>query len=444
MYAMSFVRANADALRTGMRLRQRDPGEVDHLLAVDVAWKEVGQRVNELRAQRNQGAHAMGERAKSGAPDPAAAEGLARLRDQIAELEREAKRLAAERDALLLLLPQIPHASVPVGASAAENVVVAEHPSARPPVPDPRPHDELAHALNLLDEERGVKVAGEGFFVLWGDLARLEHALIRFMRELHAAHGFEEVVPPILINSASMTGTGQLPKFAEDSYHIEKDDLWLAPTAEVPVTNLFRDEVFLAEDLPYKLEAYTPCFRREAAGHGVETRGIARVHQFDKVELVVFARPEDSYAQLTALREEAELVVRTLELPYRVLNLCTGDLPDKAAQCFDIELWAPGSKRWLEVSSISNFEAYQATRANIRWRTRQDAKAEPVHTLNASGTALPRLVIALLENGQRADGSIELPGALRPFLGGQSTLRAMPRIGERELARGRHRRQTAP
>ncbi len=439
---MGYLREHPDLVKEGLVARHRDPAEVDQLLALDARWKEIDQRVNRLRAQRNQAA-------RRGADHTPRSEGdsddtLAALRAEIHELEVDAARLEAERSHALLLLPVAPHSSVPRGTSAADNEILAERRPRPAPKVRPRSHDVIGHDLNLLDEERGVKVAGEGFFALWGDLARLEHALIRYMRELHAARGFIEVVPPILINSQSMVGTGQLPKFAEDSYQVKTDDLWLAPTAEVPVTNLFRDEILLPEDLPLRLMAYTPCFRREAGGHGVETRGIARVHQFDKVELVVFSTPEDSYRQLETLREEAELVLQQLELPYRLLSLCTGELPDKAAKCYDLELWAPGSERWLEVSSISNFEAYQSTRANIRWRRSQGLKAEPLHTLNASGVALPRLVISILENYQTDAGEIEIPEILRPSMGGQRTLRPNPFVGERELGRGRHSKRSAP
>jgi seryl-tRNA synthetase len=433
---MRYIRDHPQSVREGLLARQRDPGEVDRLLALDAQWKEIDQRINHLRALRNAAAR-QGEKRKA-SYGPSSDDESAAMRDQIRELETEARRLGAERAHALLLLPIAPHSSVPRGATAADNVVLREwRPRPEPPA-RPLTHVAIGHALNLLDEERGAKVAGEGFFALWGDLARLEHALIHFMRELHTARGFVEVSPPILVNSASMVGTGQLPKFSEDSYQVRNDDLWLAPTAEVPVTNLFRDEILLAEDLPLRVMAYTPCFRREAGGHGVETRGIARVHQFDKVELVTFCAPENSYVELETLREEAELVLQQLELPYRVVSLCTGDLPEKAAKCYDLELWAPGSQRWLEVSSISNFENYQSTRANIRWRRAQRIPAEPLHTLNASGVALPRLVISLMENYQTPDGTIEIPEVLRPSMGGQHALRPNPFIGERELARGRH------
>lgn len=444
MYPMSFVRESADALRAGLVARGRDPAEVDQLLALDKERRSVGEEENHLRAERNRGARKAAEGAKAASPsDESERTRLGELRDRIHELEARASALDGQIRERLLLIPQIPHPSVPRGKDANDNVEIARFEPRRTAPSAPRPHFEVAHDLNLLDEERGAKVAGEGFYVLWGDLARLEYALIRFMRDLHRSRGYVEVAPPILVNPESMVGTGQLPKFAEDSYQVKSDDLWLVPTAEVPVTNLFRDEVLLAEDLPIKLFSYTPCFRREAGGHGVETRGIVRVHQFDKVELVEFTTPESSYEALEELRGEAEEVLRRLDLPYRTLSLCTGDLGEKAAKCYDLELWAPGSQRWLEVSSVSNFEAYQAVRANIRWRRHQSSRPEPVHTLNASGTALPRLVVAILENYQTADGRVEIPEAVREEMGGARYLEANPFVGERELGRGRHSRRSA-
>ena len=440
---MAVVRESSEALKAGLVARGRDPAEIDRLLALDRDRRTVGEETNRLRAERNRAAERVAAAAKAGTPADGAERGrLGDLRDRIGELEARATALDAEIRNRLLLLPQTPHASVPRGKDASENVEVARFEPRRPAPTAPRPHFEVGHELNLLDEERGAKVAGEGFYVLWGDLARLEYALIRFMRELHRSRGYLEVAPPILVNSESMVGTGQLPKFAEDSYQVSPDGLWLVPTAEVPVTNLFRDEVLLAEDLPLRLVAYTPCFRREAGSHGVETRGIARVHQFDKVELVEFTTPESSYEALEELRAEAEEVLRRLELPFRTVSLCTGDLGEKAAKCYDLELWAPGGQRWLEVSSISNFEAFQAVRANIRWRRHQSAKPEPLHTLNASGVALPRLVIAILENYQTPDGRVEIPEAVRDEMGGARFLEPNPFVGERELGRGRHSRRT--
>ncbi|MCI4363894.1 MAG: serine--tRNA ligase [Thermoplasmata archaeon] len=436
MYSIAELRKRAEEVREGLRRRYLDPGEVDQLLEVDTRRRALAEEVNGLRARRNTAAH----RRPEGGTAPSAEERveMGALRERIRVVETQLEAIDAELRTRLLLLPQAPHASVPPGRTGADAVELYRHVPTRTTPTQAKPHFEIGHALNLLDEERGVKVTGEGFYFLWGDLARLEHALIRFMRRLHHSRGYIEVAPPILINSESMLGTGQLPKFAEDSYQVKLDELWLAPTAEVPVTNLFRDEVFLPEDLPYRLMAYTPCFRREAGGHGVETRGIARVHQFDKVELVNFTLPEHSYEQLEVLREDAEAVLKGLDLPYRVINLAAGDLPPKAAKCYDLELWAPGSNRWLEVSSVSNFEAYQATRANIRYRKVQSERPEPVHTLNGSGTALARLLVAILENYQTEDDRVEIPAVLREEMGGAKHLEPNPLVGERELARGRH------
>lgn len=443
VYPISYVRESSDALKAGLEARGRDPAEVDRLLTLDHERRSVGEEVNRLRAERNRAALRLSAAARTASPaGDQDRTRLGELRDRIRDLEARAKALDAQIREGLLLLPQNPHASVPRGRDASANVEVAHFEPRRRAPSSPRPHFEVGHELNLLDEERGVKVAGEGFYVLWGDLARLEQALIRFMRDLHRSRGYIEVAPPILVRAESMVGTGQLPKFAEDSYQVKPDDLWLVPTAEVPVTNLFRDEVLLADDLPLKLVAYTPCFRREAGSHGVETRGIARVHQFDKVELVQFTTPESSYDALEELRAEAEEVLRRLDLPFRTVNLCTGDLAEKAAKCYDLELWAPGGQRWLEVSSISNFEAYQAVRANIRWRRQQSSRPEPLHTLNASGVALPRLVIAIVENYQTDDGRVEIPDAIREEMGGARYLEPNPFVGERELGRGRHPRRS--
>jgi seryl-tRNA synthetase len=436
---LSTIRSKPDELKRAIALRNKAYPGVDELVALDAECRRLAAAVNALRAKRNEHAHRLADEKKAGgvAVDPTLVRELGDLRDQIAREEAMLQEREGKRDALLLLLPQIPHASVPVGKDGTENVVVREVPSSVATIPDPKPHFVLGPELNILDTERGAKVSGEGFYFLVGDGARLEMALINFMRETHRRAGYTEVLPPILISSASMTGTGQLPKFAEDSYKTVLDDLWLAPTAEVPLTNLYRDEVLLGSDLPLRVMAFTPCFRREAGGHGVETRGIARVHQFNKVELVNFVHPERSYEELETLLAQAETIVKELGLRYRIVNLCTGDLPDKAAKCYDIELWAPGAKRWLEVSSVSNFEDYQSSRSGIRYREQQSAKPEFVHTLNGSGTALPRLMVTVLETWQTSPGVIEVPPVLRPYLGGQERLQPSPFVGERELGRGR-------
>jgi seryl-tRNA synthetase len=436
---LSILRTRPEDLKRAIAVRHKPYPAVDDLLAVDAECRRLAGEANALRQRRNEAGHRLAEakkRGEAGPTGPATAE-LGELRDQLSTLEEALRAAEQKREATVLLMPQVPHESVPVGPDETGNVVLRETPSTVPTVPHPKAHFEIGPALNILDTERGVKVTGEGFYFLVGDGARLEAALIQFMRESHRAAGYTEVVPPVLVNRASMVGTGQLPKFAEDSYNTTLDDLWLVPTAEVPLTNMFRDEVLLGPDLPLKVMAYTPCFRREAGGHGVETRGIARVHQFDKVELVNFTRPDRSYQQLEVLLGEAEAIVKALGLRYRILSLCTGDLPDKAAKCYDIEIWAPGAERWLEVSSVSNFEDYQSYRAGIRFREQQADKPELVHTLNGSGTALARLFVALVETWQTADGTIEVPPVLRPFLGGQEFVQPTPFVGERELGRGR-------
>lgn len=439
MSVLSILRTRPEDLTRAIAVRHKAYPAVEELLALDAECRRLAGEVNTLRQRRNEAGQRLAEAKKRGEaapPGPSATE-LGELRDQIAAREETLRSAESKREATLLLMPQVPHASVPIGPDASANVTVREVPSTVRTVPHPKPHFEIGPALNILDTERGVKVTGEGFYFLIGDGARLEMALIQYMRDTHRAAGYTEVVPPVLVNRASMIGTGQLPKFAEDSYNTTLDDLWLVPTAEVPLTNLYRDEVLLGPDLPLKIMAYTPCFRREAGGHGVETRGIARVHQFDKVELVNFTRPDRSYAQLELLLGEAEAIVKGLGLRYRILSLCTGDLPDKAAKCYDIELWAPGAERWLEVSSVSNFEDYQSYRAGIRFREQQADKPELVHTLNGSGTALARLFVAVVETWQTAEGTIEVPPVLRPYLGGQEFLQPTPFVGERELGRGR-------
>ncbi|MCI4321628.1 MAG: serine--tRNA ligase [Thermoplasmata archaeon] len=439
MSALSTIRTHPEELKRAIETRNKPYPDVDELVRLDTECRRMAGEVNALRATRNERGRALAEAKKKGgsAADEGVARELALLRDSIAEQEEALQSLEEKRDALVLLMPQVPHASVPVGRDARDNVVMREVASTVATIAHPKPHFVIGPELNIIDTERGAKVAGEGFYFLMGDGARLEMALVNFMRESHRQRGYTEVLPPILVSRDSMVGTGQLPKFAEDSYNTVLDDLWLIPTAEVPLTNLYRDEVLLGTDLPLKVMGFTPCFRREAGGHGVETRGIARVHQFNKVELVQFSHPEKSYEQLELLLADAEAIVKALGLRYRILNLCTGDLPDKAAKCYDIELWAPGAERWLEVSSVSNFEDYQSYRAGIRFRDQQSAKPEFVHTLNGSGTALARLMIAVVETWQTSEGAIEIPPVLRPAFGGQERLAPTRLVGERELGRGR-------
>ena len=320
-------------------------------------------------------------------------------------------------------MPNVPHASVPVGADASGNVVVRSFGVPRTFDFKPKPHFEIGDQLKLFDFERAARMTGAGFPLYLGQGARLERALINYMLDLHITeHGYREMAPPFVVNRAAMTGTGQLPKLKDDMYHAEVDDLWLIPTAEVPVTNYYLGEI-IPDPLPIKFCAYTPCFRREAGSAGRETRGLIRVHQFDKVEMVKFVEPSTSYDELESLVKDAEDVLQRLELPYRVLQLCSGDMSFAAAKCYDIELWAPGHNGWLEVSSCSNFEDFQARRAGIRYRN-AEGKPAFVHTLNGSGVALARLVVAILENGQQEDGSVLLPKAIWPYMGGRERLTA--------------------
>jgi seryl-tRNA synthetase len=339
-----------------------------------------------------------------------------KLGDTIAKQEDKLRAVESNLNALLLNLPNIPHNSVPVGKYASDNKVVKDWGKPRTFTFKPRPHWELAEALKIIDFERAAKIARTRFALYFGAGAMLERAVLNFMLDTHIReHGYTEVFPPILVNSESMTGTGQLPKFAEDLFKCQADDLWLIPTAEVPVTNIHRDEVLAEKDLPLKYAAYTPCFRREAGAYGRETRGLIRQHQFNKVELVKFAHPHNSYQELESLTLDAERILQKLNLPYRVVLLCTGDLGFSAAKTYDLEVWLPSLNAYKEISSCSNFADFQARRANIKYRPAK-GKPEFVHTLNGSGLAIGRTVAAILENYQEEDGSITVPEALRPYL----------------------------
>jgi seryl-tRNA synthetase len=420
MLDMKFIRQNEARVREALAARHH-AFDLDALLALDQDRRARLTEVESLKSERNAVSKEIGALRKAGQDTAAAQASMRALGERIAALDAEAGRIEQERDARLLRLPNLPHASVPPGADAAANVEVRRWGTPRTFDFEPRGHVEIGTALGLFDFERGAKLSGSGFPLFRGAGARLQRGLIQFLLDLHTReHGYTEIAPPYLVNTASMTGTGQLPKMAEDMYHVPSDDLWLIPTAEVPVTNIHRDEI-LPGPLPVCLTAHTPCFRREAGAAGRDTRGLIRVHQFDKVELVRFVAPETSYDELEILTGHAETVLQRLGLPYRVLALCAGDLSFAAAKCYDLELWAPGQKAWLEVSSCSTFEDFQARRANIRCRT-ADGKTTWAHTLNGSGVALPRLVVALLENGQQADGSVVLPEALWPYLGGLERL----------------------
>jgi seryl-tRNA synthetase len=416
MHDIKRLREETDAFREAMRHRGAE-APIDEILGLDQARRRALTESETLKNERNVVSKEIGQLKKSGADATERQAAMRAIGERIAALDEEARAAEARRDELLLAVPNRPHASVPVGASAADNQVVRAWGEPRAFPFKPRTHLELGEALGLFDFERAARMTGAGFPLFLGNGARLQRALISFMLDLHTReHGYREMSPPFLCNSASMRGTGQLPKLAEDMYHCPVDDLYLIPTAEVPLTNYYRDEV-IRDPLPIRFAGYTPCFRREAGAAGRETRGLIRVHQFDKVEMVQFVEPETSYAAHEALVGHAQDVLERLGLTYRVLLLCTGDMSFAAAKCYDLELWAPGQNAWLEVSSCSNFEDFQARRAGIRYRNAEGKIAHP-HTLNGSGVALARLVVALLENGQQADGSVDLPEALWPYLGG--------------------------
>jgi seryl-tRNA synthetase len=413
------LRSDPDGSRASLA-RRGDPAvlaQVDLILDLDRRRRELLTRAETLKAERNTASDEVARRKKNREP---VEELLARLKasaDEVKALDAKVREVDADLEAAVLLVPNFPHEETPDGDATANRVVRTwGEPRAFEFVP--RPHWEIGSALGILDLPVGAKVTGSGFPLLRGMGARLSRALAAFMIDLHTReHGYEEIAPPYLVNRTSMTGTGQLPKFAEELYAVPSDDLYLIPTAEVPLTNMHRDEILEGSRLPIGYCAWTPCFRREAGAHGKDTRGLIRVHQFDKVELVRFVAPGDSGAEHERITRHAEGVLQRLELPYRVLELAAGDTGQASARTFDLEVWAPGVGAWLEVSSSSTFTDYQARRANIRYRPEPNAKPEFVHTLNASGVAFPRCIVALLENGQQADGSVRLPAALAPYAG---------------------------
>ncbi|OPZ09413.1 MAG: Serine--tRNA ligase [candidate division BRC1 bacterium ADurb.BinA364] len=411
------IRENPAAVKLAV-LRKNDKADIDAILALDSERRETLPKVEALKAERNRVSKSIGAAIKQG-KDPEAVKAEARaMGEDIQRYEERVRAIDEELRQRLLHVPNLPHSSIPVGGEEA-NRIERQWGEPRAFAFEPKPHWETGEALGILDVARGVKLSGSMFFALKGAGARLERALINFMLDTHTAqHGYTEVCPPFIVNRETMTGTGQLPKLENDMYRIESDDLFLIPTAEVPVTNLHRDEILPPATLPLRYVAYTPCFRREAGSHGKETRGMTRVHQFDKVEMVRIVEPHTSWDELEDLLSNAEAILRALELPYRIVTLATGDLSFAAAKCYDIEVWAPGMKAWLEVSSCSNFTDFQARRLNLRFKSAAESKPEFAHTLNASGLALPRTVIAILETYQREDGTVDVPACLRSYMGG--------------------------
>ena len=457
MLSRQFVRENPDEVRRALDTKGVE-ADLDRILEVDEEWRELKAEGDDLRHRRNEVSDRIGELKRDGNDEEAEAaiERSQELKAELETVEEQADELEAELERELLELPNVPHPDAPVGEDESDNVEAERRGfEDRRELPDEVvPHYDLGEELDVLDFERGAKVAGGGFYFAKGDVARLEHALVQFMLELHRTeHDYTDVFPPIPVNSASMRGTGQFPKFVDDAYRVgganeepyDDDDLWLLPTAEVPVTNMYRDEILLDGDLPIKHVAYTPNFRREAGEHGTETRGIVRVHQFNKVELVNFVRPADSYDRLEGLVDEATTVLERLGLPYRVLEMCTGDMGFTQARKYDVEAWAPADDmpegpdeggRWLEVSSVSNFEDFQARRADVRYRPEQHESAEHLHTLNGSGVAVPRVVVAIMEYYQNDDGTVTVPEPLRPYMGGTERIEGQKPVGESAVGDG--------
>jgi seryl-tRNA synthetase len=420
MLDLKFIRENPDLVKAGIN-KKNHSCDIDEILRLDAKRREVIKDVDALKAERNKASEDVAKKKKAGEPVEETIAAMRRVGDRIAVKDTELRAIEDELNRLLTWVPNIPHESVPVGKDESSNVLVREWGQIVKPGFEVKPHWEIGEKLGILDLAAGARISGSGFYVLKGQGALLERALINYMLDTHAADGFTELCVPFVVTSNTMFGTGQLPKLDEDMYKTEGDGLYLIPTAEVPVTNLYKGEILSYEQLPMSMVAYTPCFRREAGAAGKDTRGMIRVHQFDKVEMVKIVRPENSYEVLEALVRQAEKIVQGLGLPYRVVQLASGDLSFAAAKCYDIELWAAGVGKYLEISSISNFEDFQARRMNCRFRDNDKTIKFP-HTLNGSGVALSRLTPTILENYQNADGTVTIPEVLRPYMRGATKI----------------------
>jgi seryl-tRNA synthetase len=420
MLDLKFIRDHPDLVKEGVA-KKNTKCDMDKILEYDAHRREIIRQVEQLKSERNKASEEIAKRKKAGEPVEDAISAMRKVGDDITAKDNELREVEALMNTELTWIPNIPHQSVPVGDETA-NVQIRCWGEIKKPDFKVLPHWEIGAKLGILDLDAGARISGSGFYVLKGLGANLERALINYMLDLHSSDGFTEVRVPNLVNSDSMFGTGQLPKLASDMYKVEVDDLWLIPTAEVPVTNLHRQEILSYEQLPMYMVAYTPCFRREAGAAGKDTRGMIRVHQFDKVELVKIVRPENSYDELESLLTQAEKVLQGLKLPYRVMLLASGDLSFASAKTYDIDLWAAGIEKYLEISSVSVFEDFQARRMNCRFRDKDKTVKFP-HTLNGSGTALARLIPAILENYQNSDGTITVPEVLRPYMRGVEVIK---------------------
>lgn len=420
MLDVNIIRSEPEKIRTMLKNRNKDDSILDRFLAADLEWRSLTDENNGLRKIRNETSAQIPKMQKGDEKDAKIKE-MKEVGDRIKANDARMAELEIIRNDCVLNIPNIPHESVPLGKDSNDNVVVYEFGEKRKFDFKPKEHWEIAENLDIIDFERGVKVAGSGFYCLKGDGARLERALINYFLDVHQDQGYTEVFPPVVVNKEALTGTGQYPNLKDDMYYMEKDDMFLNPTAEVPVTNLYMDEIFEKNQLPILHTAYLPSFRREVGKHA-DTKGIIRVHEFNKVEMVRFVLPDTSYDVLEQLRGDAEELIRGLGLPYRVLLLCTGDMSFSCSKCYDLELYAPGKDAWLEASSCSNFTDFQARRARIKYRPEPHLKSEFIHTLNGSGLALPRTMVAILENYQNSDGTVTVPEVLRKYMKGKEII----------------------
>ena len=421
MYDLKHLREQLDNIRTALGRRGKDVPWAE-IQKLSEERRAVTTQVEQLRSELNKGSEEVARLRRAKEPAEQAMAAMKQLGERIKEIDGTLRGVEEQLADLALRIPNLPHASVPTGADASENVEARRWgtiPSFSTP---PKPHWEIGEQLGIVDFDRAAKIAGARFSVMIGAGARLERALINYMLDQHTTHhGYREVIPPLMANRSTMTGTGQLPKFEEDLFRLKDEDYFLIPTAEVPVTNLHREEILTGDVLPLRYTAYTPCFRREAGSYGKDTRGLIRLHQFNKVELVSFTTPDRSYEELERLTGHAEFILQDLNLPYRVMALCTGDMGFSAAKTYDLEVWLPSQQQYREISSCSNFESFQARRASIKYRPtggKKEAKTDFVHTLNGSGLAVGRTLVAILENFQQPDGTVEIPKVLRPYMGG--------------------------
>lgn len=429
MHDPKYLRDNSNLIRTSLGMRGQDvPWDVVQNLGDE--RRILTTEVEQLRHELKKGSDEVARLRRAKEPAEQAMAAMKGLGDRIKNVEDSLRKVEETLGDLALRIPNLPHQTVPVGSDASGNIEIRRWGTPSSLTVPAKPHWEIGEALGILDFDRAAKIAGARFAVLSGAGARMERALINYMLDLHTgSHGYREVLPPVMVNRKAMTGTGQLPKFEEDLFRLRDEDYFLIPTAEVPVTNLHREEILSEDSLPVRYTAYTPCFRREAGSYGKDTRGLIRLHQFNKVELVAFTAPDRSYEELERLTGHAESILQNLRLPYRVVTLCAGDMGFSAAKTYDIEVWLPSQGQYREISSCSNFESFQARRANIKYRPaggKKDVKTEFVHTLNGSGLAVGRTLVAILENYQQPDGSVVIPNVLRPYMGGMERIALQP------------------